>query len=131
MTRRTERVGNLIRNTLGGIFLAKMSDPRFDPARTSITRVEVPEDLMSAKVFISVSGEEKDQNRTIAALRHAAGFLQERMMRQISLRHTPRLIFEIDEKFKKTMETLSLISEVMEELREKEQQAGPAESEDV
>jgi len=53
------------------------------------------------------------------------------MMRQISLRHTPRLIFEIDEKFKKTIETLSLISEVMEELREKEQQAGPTESEDV
>ena len=121
MSRRTERVGNLIRNTLGQLLLSKMSDPRFDSARTSITRVEVPEDLLTARVYVSVTGSEEDQHKTIAALQHAVGYLQERLGREIRLRNTPRLSFEIDVKFKKTLETLSLISEITEERRAKEQ----------
>jgi ribosome-binding factor A len=121
MSRRTERVGNLIRNTLGQLLLSKMSDPRFDSARTSITRVEVPEDLLTARVYVSVTGSEEDQHKTIAALQHAVGYLQERLGRGIRLRNTPKLSFEIDVKFKKTLETLSLISEIAEERRAKEQ----------
>ncbi|MBN1553843.1 MAG: 30S ribosome-binding factor RbfA [Phycisphaerae bacterium] len=122
MSRRTERVGNLIRNTLGSLFLAKLSDPRVDPARVSITRVETPEDLLTAKVYISVAGGDKaEESRVIAALRHAAGYLQEKMMKQIQLRNTPRLDFQIDEQYKKTLRTLNLISEVSEELRLKDQ----------
>ena len=122
MSRRTERVANLIRNTLGSILLAKMSDPRFDPVKVSITRVEVPEDLLTAKVYISVAGEvQEEENRTLAALHHAAGYLQEQLMKQIQLRHTPRLGFEIDKQYKKTKHTLSLLSEVSEELRRKDE----------
>ncbi len=121
MSRRTERVGNLIRNTLGQLLLSKMSDPRFDSARTSITRVEVPEDLLTARVYVSVTGSKEDQHKTIAALQHAVGYLQERLGREISLRNTPRLTFEIDVKFKKTLEILSIISEIAEERRAKEQ----------
>jgi ribosome-binding factor A len=122
MSRRTERVGNLIRKTLGRILLAKLSDPRVDPARVSITRVDVPEDLLSAKVYISVAdGETAEESRVIAALRHAAGYLQEKMMKNIQLRHTPRLVFRIDEQYKKTMHTLHVISEVSEELRQIDQ----------
>jgi ribosome-binding factor A len=121
MSRRTERVGNLIRNMLGKILLAKMSDPRFDPVMTSITHVEVPEDLLTARVFISVAGTESEQTRTIASLRHAAGYLQEKLAEQVQLRNTPRLDFQADTKFRKTMDTLNIISQVTEELREKEQ----------
>ncbi len=121
MSRRTERVGNLIRNTLGQLLLAKMSDPRFDPVKTSITRVEVPEDLLRARVYISVAGSEAEQSKTIAALQHAAGFLQDRMSKRVQLRITPRLEFKIDIQYRNTLETLSLISEVSKELRLKEQ----------
>lgn len=119
----------MIRNTLGPILLAKMSDPRFDPVKTSITHVEVPEDLLTARVFVSVAGEApKEERRTIIALEHAAGYLQEQMMKKIQLRNTPKLTFQIDEKYKKTMRTLSLISEVSEELREKDRARAQAEA---
>lgn len=128
MARRTERVGNLIRNTLGPILLAKMSDPRLDPARVSITRVELPEDLLTARVYISVlGGRKEEETRVIAALRHAAGYLQARLMEQIRLRNTPRLDFCIDEQYKKTMRTLHLIAEISEELRQKDQARAEAE----
>ncbi len=121
MTLRQQRVGNLIRNTLGQLLLSKIADPRIDPARTSITRVEVTEDLLHAMVFVSVIGPEGLQSRTIAALQHASGHIQDLMMRQISLRHTPHLEFQLDEKFKNTLETLRIIQEVSEERRQKDE----------
>jgi ribosome-binding factor A len=120
MSRRTQRVANLIRQTLGEALLSKLSDPRIDPVKTSVTRVEIPEDLLTAKVFVSVLGTAAEQRRVLRALRHAAGYLQERMMQQISLRHTPVLSFEIDRRYKKTLETLDLIRQAMDEIHEKE-----------
>jgi len=110
-----------MRETLGQILLSRLSDPRADPARTSITRVEIPEDLLTAKVYVSVIGSEAQQRRTLRALRHAAGHIQELMMRQIDLRHTPILDFELDVNFKKTLETYRIIEQAMAEIRQKEQ----------
>jgi ribosome-binding factor A len=121
MSRRTQRVGNLVRQTLGEILLSKLSDPRIDPARTSITRVEVPEDLLTAKVFVSVLGTEGQQSRTVRALQHAAGHLQELLRDRVALRHTPVLSFQLDTQFKKTLETLGIIQQAMDEIHEKEQ----------
>jgi ribosome-binding factor A len=126
MNRRTERVSNLIRNTIGELLLAKMSDPRIDPARTSITHVEVPEDLLTARVYVSVIGTEAEQRRTLQALSHAAGHIQELMMREISLRNTPLLQFVLDTKFKKTLETFQIIGKAMEEIHRKEAAQTPS-----
>ena len=63
MTRRTQRVGSLLRDALGRLILTELSDPRIDPARTSVIRVEVPEDLMTAKVFVSVLGDDALQRQ--------------------------------------------------------------------
>lgn len=120
MTRRTERVGNLIRNAIAEALLRKLADPRIDPARTSITRVEVPADLLTAKVYLSVLGDEPMQRRTIEALQAAGGHIQGLIKDQIRLRHTPRLEFVLDVKFKKTMETLTIIQQEMDKIHEKE-----------
>ncbi len=120
MSRRTQRVANLIRNTIGQLLLSKISDPRIDPARTSVTHVEVSDDLTAAKVYISVVGTETQGRLAVQALRHAAGYVQELMMRQIQLRNTPLLDFQIDKKFKKTLQTLSMIDQAMREIRNKE-----------
>lgn len=128
MSRRTERLGSLIREMIGTLVLSKLSDPRIDPVRTSITRVEVTEDLLTARVFVSVMGTPAEQRRAVQGLRHAAGHLQERMMEQVRLRHTPVLQFEIDTQYKKTLETLALIDQAMDEIRRKEsRRAGEAE----
>jgi len=121
MSRRTDRVDSLVRQTLGQLLLTKLSDPRFDPARTTITSVEVTEDMASAKVHISVIGTEADQRKALAALKHAAGHLQDLMMKEISLRQTPVLNFVIDTEFKKALATLEIIDQAMAEIREKEQ----------
>ncbi len=120
MSRRTERLGNLFRSTLGELLFSKLSDPRIEPGKTSITRVEMAEDLLTAKVYVSVMGTDADQRRTVRALQHAAGRIQELLARQIRLRSTPILQFVSDENFKKTLETYALIQKAMEEIRRKE-----------
>ena len=121
MNRRTERIGSLLRDVLGQLLLSKISDPRVDPALTSITHIEVAEDLLTAKVYVSVLGSESQQRNALRALRHAAGHIQELMMRQVSLRSTPVLRFELDVKFKKTLQTFGIIQQAMDEIRQKEQ----------
>ena len=130
MSRKTEILSSLIRNVVGDAILTRISDPRIDPARTSVTRVEARGDLKSAKVFISVAGDDKQVNKTLAALKHAAGYLQDRLVDRTNLKYTPTLIFEYDDAFKKTMETFRLLSEVEEDLRECETpQAGEEQTE--
>jgi len=80
--------------------------------------VEVTEDLLTAKVYVSVTGTKAESNKALAALRNATGYLQEHMLDRIRLRHTPRLTFLVDDQFRKTMDTLALISDVSEELRQ-------------
>ena len=121
MTRRTDRVDSLVQQTLGQLMLTKLSDPRIDPARTTITKVTVSEDMTLAKVYVSVIGSEADERKALAALKHAAGHLQELMMREVSLRQTPVLRFIIDTNFKRTLETLEIIDQAMAEIRSKEQ----------
>ena len=120
MTRRVERVGSLIRDMLGQLILSKLSDPRIDPARTSVTHVDVSEDFLSAKVYVSVLGSEADQNKALRALQGAGGRLQELMMKDIRLRHTPVLQFVKDKKFKETLQTLQVIEQAMQEIHLKE-----------
>jgi len=131
MSRRTERVGNMIRNIVGELLLSKISDPRIDPAKTSITHVDVAEDLLAAKVFVSVIGSEAQQRRTLRGLGSAAGHIQELMMRQMKLRNTPLLQFVLDKNFKQGLRTLQLIQQAMDEIDQRDQrrkaEAPPAE----
>jgi len=120
--RRLERIGNLIRNVIGELLLSKISDPRIDPARVSVTRVEVADDLLTAKVYISVLGTEPQQRTALAALKHAAGHIQELMMRQIELRSTPLLRFELDTQFKKALATFEILQKVSQELQQKDEE---------
>jgi ribosome-binding factor A len=110
-----------MRQIMGELLLTKLSDPRIDRARTSVTRVEVAEDLLAAKVYISVMGTEGRQNRTLQALRHASGHIQELMAKQMSLRTTPVLSFLVDTEFKKTLETLNIIQRVADEIQQKDE----------
>jgi ribosome-binding factor A len=120
MTRRTQRVGSLVRETLGRVILTDLSDPRIDPALTSVVRVEVPEDLMTAKVYVSVLGDESLQRKTLRALKHATGHIQELLGRKLSLKHTPKLTFEFDKNFQGTLEIYRIIEDAMQEIREKD-----------
>ena len=121
MSRRTDRIARLIQQTVAEIVLEHISDPRIKPATLSVTRAEVAEDMTRAKVYCSVIGTDGEQRTAIRALQHAAGRIQELMMKQISLRFTPVLEFVPDVQFKKSLTTLALIQQAMNEIHVREQ----------
>jgi ribosome-binding factor A len=127
MSRRTERIGKLLQQTIGEILLSALSDPRIDTARTSITRVKVQEDLLRAKVYVSVMGTDPEQRRTLEALNHAARRIHGILRQEVQLRHMPTLEFLPDEQFKGALQTWEIIRQAMEEIHAKEaaQAQGP------
>ena len=129
MSRRTERIAKLFQQEIGRILLTELADPRVDPARTSVTRVTVQEDLLRAKVYVSILGTDAQQRRGMEALNHAAGRIQSRMLGRVSLRHMPTLEFHTDEQFKGALKTWEVIREAMDEIHERERTQAAASGE--
>jgi ribosome-binding factor A len=94
MSRRTDRVNDLIRAEMSDLLLREVRDPRVRLA--TVTEVEVTQDLQRATVKISVLGDEQRRLETIEALQHARGFLRRELARRLRLRHTPELEFQLD-----------------------------------
>lgn len=95
MTRRTERVGELLRKEVSWVLANQMADPRL-PTLVSITHVEISADLRRAKVFVSVMGTEDDQRSAMQMLQSAARFIQRELKPKLTLRYVPVLTFQQD-----------------------------------
>ena len=93
---RMKRVESLIRDQVSSlIMMGELKDPRINTL-LSISGVKVSADLSTAKVMISsLEGEAKLQ-KSVKALNHAAGFIQGRIGKQLRMRLTPKLIFQMD-----------------------------------
>jgi ribosome-binding factor A len=94
MSRRTDRVSDLLRAELSDLLLREVHDPRVKLA--SVTEVDVTTDLKRAVVKVSVLGDDKQREETIEGLHHARGFLRTELARRLRLRATPELVFELD-----------------------------------
>lgn len=116
-TRRTERVGSLIRNVVAEAILNKLSDPRIETI-TSITRVEVSEDLAVARVHVSVLAPPARQRLCVEALQSAAGLLRRRLAPELRMRKIPHLEFRLDESLQLGFQTVETIDQAMRELGE-------------
>jgi ribosome-binding factor A len=121
MTRRTLQVGEMLREELTDIIRREVRDPRL--GFWSITRVDVPTDLRSARVFVSVLGSDEERAATLAALRSAAGFIRFHLKPRLRMRQIPELDFRDD----RSMEHAEAIGRTLREIeREARRPAAPA-----
>ncbi len=89
------RINSEVRKELGELIRNEIKDPRVS-ALTSVTEVEVAPDLKTAKVYISVLGDEEKQKSTLEGLKSAMPFLRSKLAKIINLRNTPELRFLLD-----------------------------------
>jgi ribosome-binding factor A len=111
MTRRTDRVNELLRETLSELFLREVKDPRVSHELLSITEVDVSPDLRRAIVYVSHMGTEAERAAALDALGHAAHFLQREMGHRLKLRRVPELTFRFDPSIERGARLTSLIHE--------------------
>ena len=107
---RTDRIASEIMREVERIIREDVSDPRTQ-CMFSITHVDVTRDLRYAKVYVSVYEEEK-RELMMKALKSAAGFIRHNVGRQVQLRYTPELLFELDTTIEYGVHIASLINEV-------------------
>ncbi|HYB54336.1 MAG TPA: 30S ribosome-binding factor RbfA [Thermoanaerobaculia bacterium] len=110
-SRRSQRVALLVREEISRLALTEAHDP--DLRRVTITDVEMPADLKSARVYFSCLGGEADRARATEALGRAAGYLRREVTRRCRLRYAPELHFLFDA----TLERGARIEELLARVR--------------
>ena len=94
---RKERIASIVRDVVAQAVQHRLNDPRVSPM-TTVTRVEMTGDVQFADVYLSVPGGDIEERKTLAAIKHARGFLQRLVARELSIRQCPELRFDIDER---------------------------------
>lgn len=111
MTRRTKQVGEMLREELSDIIRREVKDPRI--GFMSITSVDVPPDLRSAQVFVSVLGTDRERVDTLDALRSASRFIRFHLKPRLRMRQIPELEFRDD----RSMEYAQRITTTLREIK--------------
>lgn len=112
-SRRLLKAAEAIREVVSMAILTEIRDPRVD--NVTVTKVEVAPDMRSAKVLVSVMGDEGRQHLCLRGLHNSAGFLQSLLAKRIDTRYTPRLTFELDDGVKKSLEVHRILTELARE----------------
>src|SRR2546423_1096490 len=85
--KRADRVNSLLQRELGTLISEELRDPRI--AFPTVTAVEITPDLRSAKVHVSVLGDEEAAGKTMKALEDAKPFLRRELGARTDLRFGP------------------------------------------
>jgi ribosome-binding factor A len=111
MSRRLLKAAEAIREVVSMAILTELRDPRVK--NVTVVLVEVAPDMKSAKIHVSVMGDEKQEQLSLRGLQNAAGFLQKRIADEIDTRYTPRLTFVLDKGVKNALEVSRILQEVL------------------
>ncbi len=105
------RINGEVQKELSILISREIKDPRINPM-TSVVHVEVAPDLKTAKVYISVLGDEESKKSTLAGLKSAASFIRGQLAKSLNLRNTPELSFVLDNSIEYGAHMSKLINEV-------------------
>ena len=110
MSKRIQRLNELIKEELGKILLREGNFPR--GVLVTITQVETLADLNEAKVWVSVLPEDKGE-KIVEVLNKRIYFLQQKINKILRMRIVPKIRFQIETKTKEA----ARVEELLEKIR--------------
>src|SRR6059036_906908 len=110
--KRADRVNALLQRELGMLISEELRDPRI--AFATVTAVETTDDLRSARVHVSVLGDDEQIRATMQALEEARPYLRHEIGSRTELRFVPDITFVSD----RTAERAARISTLLRQARE-------------
>jgi len=125
-TRRTSRVGEMVRDALVLVFRQDLKDVQL--GLTSVTEVEVSPDLHFARVYLS-GLDENETKLKVGELQNVRGRIRHYLGQRIRLRYTPELDFKFDETTMRASRIESLLYEIKAKDEQAAAEAGVEESE--
>ena len=92
-TPRMRRVNEVLREVIGAA-ITDLSDPRI--GFVTVTSVQTSPDLRTAKVHVSVLGDDEAREATLAGLQSSHGVIQSKVAAETRMKRTPTLSFHYD-----------------------------------
>lgn len=117
--RRPERLAEQIKEEVSLIIAGEVEDPRV--GSVTVTDAKLSADLRHAKIYVSVIGNADEIKGSLAALRHASGFIRAQLGAVLRMRHTPELHFAHDETEVRAARIEELLSEEAAAARKRDQ----------
>jgi ribosome-binding factor A len=105
--RRQQRVAEEIQRRASVFIRDELKDPRL--GFLTITGVEINSDLTHATVFVSVLGDEAEQEQTMQVLRRAKGLIKRDIGDWLSIRTVPDIAFKLDTSIERGTRILQLM----------------------
>jgi ribosome-binding factor A len=111
---RVRRVEEAIKAELGALLVKGLKDPRI--GFVSVMAVRISPDLRSAKVYVSLFGNDTEKKASLAGLRSSAGFIRKHIGKTLRLRFAPEIRFFEDT----TLDDVFHLEEVLKKIHEEE-----------
>jgi ribosome-binding factor A len=126
MSTRTLRVNELLQRELSDILRKRYKD---EAVAITITGVQVSPDLHEGKVFVAVTGDEEDEIKSLRWLKHNSKDFRFELGRRIVLKNMPHFTYAIDTSTARGNRILSVLDEIAEQDKARENKQPPAEKE--
>jgi ribosome-binding factor A len=126
MPRRVDRINGLLRQELSLLISRAVKDPRMSGV-ISITHVDTSSDLRSARVFVSVLGDDAAKQSTLQGIQSASSFLRWELRDRLALRYVPFMKFELDESIADADRLFRVMDQLQEDPSDKESPDVPQE----
>ena len=107
MSQRLDKINELMKREISTIIMKEFD---FINCLVTVSGVQVTQDLMEAKVFISVLG--GNTQNVLSKLRQKRGMIQSGCSKRVVLRTTPILDFRVDDSADRGVNVISLLDEV-------------------
>jgi len=91
--KRSQRVGDLIREEVADIIMYRLKDPRI--GFVTVTGVDMAPDMKSARIYVSVLKEE-DREVTLEILNSSKHFIRSLLAKRLSMKFIPTVEFRFD-----------------------------------
>jgi ribosome-binding factor A len=106
---RMRRVNEAVKEVLSTHIAGDLRDPRV--GFVTVTSVETSPDLRSARVYVSVLGDEDERAQTLEGLEASHGYLQSQVAHELRMKRTPVLEFVYDDSIDTGMRISGLLEE--------------------
>lgn len=108
MSRRIERLNNLIKEEVGKIILREIE---FGNVLVTISRVDTSSDLRSAKIYLNTLPQKEEKN-VLRKIKSNVIDLQQKLNKRLNMRLIPKIEFLIDKSSEETERVFQLLKEV-------------------
>ena len=92
---RLNRINEELKKEISNIFTFELKNPNVT-GMLSVTKAKITPDFKYAKIYVSVLNS-KNIDKTMEGLKESAGFIRSKIAKNINLRVTPQLTFELDD----------------------------------